>query len=409
VRILYLHQYFMTRSGVGGTRSYEFARYLQHQGHQVTIVTAASGRPARKNKTRRQEIDGIEVIEVSAGYADYLQGTRQAYSRRIYNFLAFAFVSTWVGLSLPRPDVVLATSTPLTIGIPGLAVSKIRRAPLVFEVRDLWPEAPVQMGALHSPLLIKAARWLEQTIYQHSAHIVALSPGMREGIVASGIPASKVTVVPNASDLDLFSPGVDGSGFRQRLGLNGQFACVYFGAMGAANGLGFVLDAASRLKQRNVQDIVFVLHGGGKERPMLEARCASENLTNVVFSDPVPDKSAIAQLAAAADVCMTIYKNVPVLYTCSPNKLFDSLAAGKAVLVNMPGWLQELVEQNRAGVFVEPDCPADFADKVIHLRDHPEMCAEYGKNARRLAEQQFARHKLAGQIEDILSKVAGVA
>jgi glycosyltransferase involved in cell wall biosynthesis len=230
---------------------------------------------------------------------------------------------------------------------------------------------------------------------------------MRDGVVAAGVPQSRVTVIPNASDLDLFSPDVDGTDFRTRLGLNGRFACIYFGAMGAANGLGFVLDAATELKRRGEDGIVFVLHGHGKERTMLELRCESDRLNNVVFSNTVPDKEAIAHLAAAADVCMTIYKNLPVLYTCSPNKLFDSLAAGKPVLVNMPGWLQEVVEQNRAGVFVEPDNPIDFADKVIYLRDHPSLCAEYGRNARSVAESQFARPKLAAHLEQVLCGVVG--
>ncbi len=406
MHILYLHQYFLTRSSkVGGTRSYEFARHLQRQGHKVTLLTAASDQLDTGSKMRRREIEGIEVIELRAGYADHVRGTRMSYPQRIFNFLSFALASTWASLSLPKPDVVFATSTPLTIGIPGLIISKFRRVPHVFEVRDLWPEAPVQMGALRSPLSIKAARWLERTIYRHSAHIVALSPGMRDGIVAAGVPASKVTVIPNASDLDLFSPTVDGTDYRNRLDLNGQFTCAYFGTMGEANGLNFVLDAAIELKRRQVTDVAFVLHGDGKERRMLESRCAADGLSNVVFSAPVAGKGAIAQLAAAANVCMTIYKNLPILYTCSPNKMFDSLAAGKPVLVNMPGWLQMLVEQNDAGVFVEPDNPIDFADKVLFLRDNPELCAEYGRNARRLAEEQFARQKLAQQLEQILLQV----
>ena len=406
MRVLYLYQYFATRSQVGGTRCYEFARYLQQQGHHVTIVTAARDQTAQTSKMQRQEIEGIEVVELSAGSTNYMQGTRVSYPRRIYNFLFFALSSTWAGLTLPKPDVVFASSTPLTIGIPGLIISKLRRIPLVFEVRDLWPEAPIQIGALTSPLLIKAAQWLERTIYRHSSHIVALSPGMRDGIVATGVPTSRVTVIPNASDLDLFSPTVDGSDYRKNLNLNGQFALAYFGTMGEANGLGFVLDAAAELKRRQVNDIVFILQGDGKERPMLEARCVAEGLTNVLFSEPVAKKE-VSRLASAANVCMTIFKNLPILSTNSPNKMFDSFAAGRPVLVNMPGWMQELVEQNRAGVFVEPDNPADFADKAIFLRDNPALCAEYGQNARRLAEEQFARPKLARQLEQVLHQAAG--
>jgi glycosyltransferase involved in cell wall biosynthesis len=406
MHILYLHQYFLTRSSkVGGTRSFEFARYLRGQGHKVTLITAAPEQIPSGRATRTRAIEGIEVIELSAGYADHIEGTRMSYRRRISNFLHFALACTWQGLRVPKPDLVFATSTPLTIGIPGLIISKFRRVPHVFEVRDLWPEAPIQMGALKSPLLISLARWMERTIYRHSAHIVALSPGMRDGVVAAGIPENKVTTIPNSSDLDLFSPSVDGSHFRKKLGLNGRFTCTYFGTMGAANGLNFVLDAASELKKRDVTDVALVLHGDGKERQTLESRCAADGLSNVIFSDPVAGKEAIAGLAAAADVCMTIYKNLPILYTCSPNKMFDSLAAGKPVLVNMPGWLQSLVEQHNAGVFVQPDNPVDFADKLIFLRDNPELCAEYGRNARQLAEDEFARRKLAEKLEKIFLEV----
>ena len=405
MRILYLHQYFLTRSDIGGTRSYEFSRYLKRQGHEVTIITAGSNKPDDEGKSGRRQIEGVDVIELNAGYRNSMTGTGLGYGRRIYNFLYFAIASTLKVLTEPKPDVVFATSTPLTIGIPGLIISKLRRVPLVFEVRDLWPEAPVQLGALNSPIFIKVAQWLERTIYRNSAHIVALSPGMRDGVLKAKVPESRVTTIPNASDLDLFGPSVDGTAFREKLTLNGQFTCAYFGAMGLANGLGFVVDAAAELKKRQVTDIVFVLHGEGKERQMLEARCSAEGLTNVIFSNPVAQKTAVAELAAAANVCMTIYKNVPILYTCSPNKMFDSLAAGRPVLVNMPGWLQGLVEKNRAGVFVEPDNAADFADKVIYLRDNPELCAEFGKNARRIAEEKFARHKLAQQLEQIFLEV----
>lgn len=404
MRILYLHQYFNTRSDAGGTRPYEFARYLVQMGHQVTILTAASGQKADQSSASSYQVDGIDVVAINAGYKDHVAATHMSYPQRIINFLYFAIVSTWVGLRLPKADLVFASSTPLTIGIPGLIISKLRRIPLVFEVRDLWPEAPVQIGALKSPLQIGLARWLERTIYHNSAHIVALSPGMQEGVMATGIPANRVTMIPNASDIDLFSPTVDGSEFRQKLNLNGHFTCVYFGTMGEANGLNFVLDAAAELKNRQVSDVVIVLQGDGKERPMLQKRCQSEKLDNVIFADRVP-KQDVPKVVTGSNVAMTIFKNLPIFTTNSPNKMFDSLAAGRPVLVNMPGWMQELVEENRAGVFVQPDNPKDFADKLIYLRDNPALCAEFGRNARQLAEDKFARHKLADQLEQVFQNV----
>ncbi|MCG8347242.1 MAG: glycosyltransferase family 4 protein [Chloroflexales bacterium] len=407
MHILYLHQYFITRNGIGGTRSYEFARYLIDQGHQVTMVTSADPTlPWNSGLVRKRLIDGITVVELKAGYADYQGGTAVTYSRRILAFAQFALASAMAVLRLPQPDVVFATSTPLTIGLPGMLASKYHGAPMVFEVRDLWPEAPIQMGALRHPAVVLLARWLERSIYRNAAHIVALSPGMRDGVLDTGIPADRVSIIPNASDLDLFSPDLDGTAFRERLGLQGKFVCTYFGTMGEANDLSQAVEAARILHERQERNIVFVLHGNGRRRPVLEAFCRKHGLTNVIFSDPIPDKQAVAHLLAAADVGMIIYRNVPILYTCSPNKLFDTFAAGRAAIVNTPKWLKELVEDNACGVYVRPDDALDLANQVTYLRDHPELVQTYGRNARLLAERSFDRRKLAAQLLDIFEQVA---
>jgi len=412
MHILYLHQYFTTRSGVGGTRSYEFARYFVGKGHTVTMVTAADpGLPWRGGLTRKRVVDGINVVELRAGYADYQSGTAIVYGQRIWAFVLFALASIVAVLRVRRPDVVFATSTPLTIGIPGMVARAWHQAPLVFEVRDLWPEAPIQLGALRHPAAILLARWLERAIYRRSTHIVALSPGMRAGVIDAGVAPERVSVVPNASDLDLFSPELDGSEFRRKWGLEGRFICLYFGTMGEANDLIQVVRAAEVLQARGEERIAFVLHGKGRQRPELEAFVRDRALRNVVFSASLPDKSAVARLVAAADVGMTIYKNKQVLYTCSPNKLFDTLAAGRAVLVNSPGWLRELVEQGQCGVYTRPDDAEDLADKVTELCNDPERVALYSYNARRLAEQQFDRRLLAEQLLAVFERAtpAGAA
>lgn len=407
MRILYLHQYFVTRSGVGGTRSYEFARRMVAQGHRVTMVTAPDPRIAwQGGLMRRRDVDGIDVVEVRGGYTDYVAGTARGYASRVLAFVGFALVSSLAVLRGPRPDVVFATSTPLTIGIPGVVASLRHRAPLVFEVRDLWPEAPIQMGALRNPVLRFVARRLERFFYRWAKRIVALSPGMRDGIVDAGAAPSKVSVIPNASDLDLFSPDVDPGDTRQRLGLGDAFVCTYFGAMGEANDLVPVLEAAKLLQDQGTEGITFVLHGNGKHRDDLERRATAQGLRNVVFSPQVPDKTAVARLVAASDVAMTIYKNVPVLYTCSPNKLFDTFAAGRPAIVNTPGWLQSLVEDNDAGVYAPPGDPAALAERVKYLRDNPEIVTRQGLNARALAEREFDRAMLAQRLLEVLEEVA---
>ncbi len=365
------------------------------------MVTAASS-----PEDARRDVDGIDVIPVRAGYSDYMTGTAMSYPRRVAAFGQFAAAATATALRQPRPDVIYATSPPLTMALPAMAAGRRRRAPLAFEVRDLWPEAPIQMGALRNPLAQRAARGLERLVYRTAAEVIALSPGMRDGIVATGVAPDKVTMVPNASDLELFSPEVDGTPARERLGLGQRFVCTYFGTMGEANDLTPVVEAAALMQQRGEDGVAFVLHGEGKRRAELEELARRRGASNVVFSDPIPDKASVAQLAAASDVCMTIYKDVPILATCSPNKLFDTFAAGRPAIVNTDGWLRELVQDNEAGVFVRPGDPADLADRVAELRDQPELVERYGRNARSLAEREFDRDMLAERVLSVLERAA---
>jgi glycosyltransferase involved in cell wall biosynthesis len=278
-----------------------------------------------------------------------------------------------------------------------LAAAARWRAPLVFEVRDLWPEAPIQMGALRNPLLRRLARALERLVYRHSARIIALSPGIRDGVVSAGAPPERVALVPNASDLELFSPALDRGAERRRLGLGDGLVCSYFGTMGDANDLGQVIEAAPL-----VRDVTFVLLGDGKRRRELESRAPA----NVRFLDPVPDKASVARLAAASDACLTVFKDVSVLATNSPNKLFDTFAAGRAAIVNTEGWMRELVETNEAGLFVRPGDARDLADKLAWLRDNPGEVERLGRNARALAEREFDRDELAARALAILEEAA---
>ncbi len=397
MRILYLHQFFMTRDGTGGTRSYEFARRLVEAGHGVTMVTAGDG--------AEREVDGIRVVEARGGYGDYVRATGVGYGRRLLAFGRFAVAATVAALRGPRPDVVFATSPPLTMALPAIVAARRWRVPLVFEVRDLWPEAPIQMGALRSPWAQRLARWLERAVYRSATEIVALSPGMRDGIVATGVSPERVTLIPNASDLDLFSPDLDPGDLREQLGLTASdFVCAYFGTMGEANDLTQVVGAAALLAER--KDVAFVLQGDGKRRAALEADVQRRGLANVVFV-PAGDKHAAARLAAASDACMTIFKDVPILATNSPNKLFDTFAAGRPAIVNTDGWQRVLVEEHEAGVYARPSDAADLAEKVLALRDDPERARRYGANARALAEREFDRDLLAERLRGVLERAAG--
>ena len=411
MRILYLHQYFATRKGRTGTRSYEFARYFVEKGHAVTMITSGVENTefpvADGQRYTRYEADGIEIISIAAAYNDPLKGTGMRGWRRMLKFYQFAGLAARLGKQLDKPDVVFATHTPLTIGLAGAAVAEHFNVPFVFEVRDLWPDALVNLGAVRNPAAIWWLSRMAKRIYAKADHIVALSPGMKQGIVRAGTPSEKVTVIPNSSDLDLFRPGIDGSASRKRLGLGDRFAAVYFGAMGLANGLDYAIEAARILRDRGRDDIVIVLHGDGGKRGELRQMARDYKLDNVVFSDLVPDKTEVARIVAACDVCMTIYRAAKE-HTWSPNKMFDALAAGRPVLINVPGWLGDTIEKNNCGTSLDSEDPTALADALEELAAKPELRQKMGENARVLAEREFDRKKLAARLDVILASIVDV-
>ena len=406
MKILYIHQYFASRKGRTGTRSYEFGRYLVGRGHEVTMITSGLANaefPVCDGKLFCQyEADGIRVVSVAGGYNDPHLGTAKHGWQRMWEFYRFARAACQAGKTLAAPDVVFATHTPLTVGLAGMALSRYFGVPFVFEVRDLWPEALINVGALANPAAVWWLRRMARRIYRRADHIVALSPGMKDGIVRAGVRPEKVTVIPNASDLDLFRPDLDGAASRRRLGLGDRFAAVYFGAMGLANGLEYVVEAARVLAARDKNDIVLVLHGSGGKRDDLKALAQRYGLANVVFSDLVPDKEEVARIVAGCDACMTIYRAARE-QTWSPNKMFDALAAGRPVLINVAGWLGETIERNECGRCVDPSRPEALADALEELSQNPELCRRMGAKARALAERQFDRRILAVRLEEILA------
>jgi len=407
MKVLYIHQYFTTRDGAQGTRSYEFAKHLVKEGHEVTMLTGDSAlqslEPTEEGIfTRRYLIDGIHVIAVHNSYSNYM-----SFFRRVLSFFSFVLLSTIICLTLKKQDIVLATSTPLTVVIPALLMKKLKRVPFVFEVRDLWPEAPIQIGAIRSPLLISLLRYLEKKAYKEAEHVVALSPGMADGVRQTGIDPDKVSMIPNCSDLDMFSPDkVDPSmveDFTNRHGLAGKLVITHAGSMGIANGLEYVVEAARLLAEQQETTIVFVLAGDGKTKPELEAFCRMHALSNVMFIGSIPRKE-MPVLLAASHLTITSFKDFPILTTNSPNKFFDSLAAGKPIIVNSAGWTKEIVEKHGAGFFVDPKKPDELASLLIQVKNGSYDLTAMGVHARVLAQDTYERIKLATQMEAILGK-----
>lgn len=393
MRILYFHQHFSTPQGSAGTRSYEMAQAALRAGHRVTMVCGsyAQGKTgltgAFKRGKRRGTVDGIDIIEFDLNY-----GNEMGFVARLGVFAKFALGS--VRLALMEPcDVVFATTTPLTAGIPGIAARLFTRRPFVFEVRDLWPELPKAMGIVRSPVVLGLMSALEWASYRAAHRLVGLSPGIVEGIARRGVPKDRITMVPNGCDLEMFSPGE--AAWRPEGVRDDQLLAVFSGTHGLANGLGAVLDAAAVLKARGRDDIRIALVGQGREKAALMARAAQEGLENVLFLDPVP-KTALGGLLAGADIGLQCLKNVPAFYYgTSPNKFFDYIAAGLPVLNNYPGWLAGLIGQHGCGFAVPPDDAGAFADALITASEDRAALSRMGRAARKLAETEFSRATLA--------------
>lgn len=384
MKVLYFHQHFSTLGGATGVRSYHMAQALLRGGHEVTMVCGsyAAGKSGLTGEfvhgRREGVVDGIRVIEFAIPYSN-----ADSFVRRTKLFIAFAARSSMFALR-EQCDVIFATSTPLTAGIPGIIARWLRGRRFVFEVRDLWPELPRAMGVIRNPIVLGAMSILEYVSY-HSAHrLVGLSPGIVEGIERRGIASARIALIPNGSDVAYFGSGEP---WRPAGVTPDDCLAVFSGTHGIANGLHAALDAAGELKRRGRKDIKLALVGQGKLKPALQQRARNEGLDNVLFLDPV-EKQRLVGLLAGADIGLQLLSNTPAFYYgTSPNKFFDYIAAGLPVLNNYPGWLADMIREHECGYAVPPDDPNAFADALEHAADHRDELRRLGERSRGLAER----------------------
>jgi len=385
MRIIYLHQYFNTPDMPGSTRSYELAKRLVKNGHQVMMIT--SKRDAHQNLSMNwTNEDGIQVCWIPVSYSN-----KMVFFRRIISFISFSIKSAKVCLSI-NADLVFATSTPLTIAIPGILYSKIKNKPMVFEVRDLWPEIPIAVGALKSKLTIKLAKWLEKVTYHNSKQIIALSKGMKAGIVKTGFPSEKVHVITNLSNTAHFAS----KQISEKLEIKGfDWAAsnplvIYTGALGHVNDVPYLINVADHIKNINHR-VKFVIIGEGVIANKIESMSRELGLLNqsVFIIEPI-QKSLIYQLYSRATIVSSLFINLEVLWHNSANKFFDGLAAGKPIMINYSGWQREILEKNQAGFYVPYDDPekgSRILNEILKDRDCQKLM---GESARQLAEEKFS-------------------
>lgn len=391
MNILYLHQHFALPSGSTGTRSYEFAKRWVKAGHKVTVICGHYDIGGLEYSKKAQIIDGIEIIIAGTRYSN-----KMSFIKRVFSFIGFIFSAFYIGLRQKDIDIIYATSTPLTIGIPAILLKWFKNIPFVFEVRDEWPRIPIEMGIIKNKTIIKFLYWLERFIYKQSNGIVALSSGMADGVKESldGID-KEIIVAPNCCDTDRFSPDIDGNDIRIRHKWQDKFILLHFGAMGIANGLDLLINTAKSLK--SYKAIQFIIIGDGSQKQRLADKVNELGLKNIEFIGSV-SKNHLPFYVAACDVSLVVFADYPILEHNSANKFFDSLAAGKPVLLNYSGWQREIIEKHNAGFGCEQGDIFDFVTKIIRLYENQSKLKEMGLNARKLAEDQFSRDIQAEKI-----------
>ena len=396
MRILLVHQNYVDHKHPGGTRHLDFAKHFGENGHHTTIV-ASTVDYLTGTAIRDDEPPPFPGVTVQRAYA--IPSVQKGLLWRAVSFLSFVPFSFLKAMRSGSADVVLGTSPPLfQLPAPWL-VAKIRGVPFVLEILDLWPEFAIGMGVLKNPLLIKVARWVEHFFYNAASHLVVNSPAFKEYLVEHGIAAEKVTVVPMGVELDFFDPEHDGSPLRRELGIDDKFVITYAGALGQANDLDTIIDAANELKSE--KRIHFLFAGDGNQRPHLEARVRELGLDNVTFGGFFP-KQKMKDVLAASNACVATLRDIPEFRTPYPNKVFDYMAAGRPIILGIAGAIQEVVEQARAGICVPPSDSVQLAAAARRLFEDSALAAQFGRAGREFVQTKFSSRIQAAKFESVL-------
>jgi len=402
LRIVYFHQYFFTPDQAGGTRSYEMAKRLVSRGHKVTMVTSGFGVASSMRKRKVTLEDGFEVI-----YLPVSMTNDMSVVKRMISFALFSLRASWCGLTLPC-DLVFATSTPLTITLPGMLAALRWRVPYVFEVRDMWPDVPIALGALTNPLAKRLAVWMEAVTYRFARQIVALAPGMKAEIIAKGVPESKVKVIPNGCDIDLFGKagGPEAEALREQLPASVRHAkIVYFaGMLGFINRVEYLGELAAEMAKLS-DDVIFVVCGQGRNEADLEQQAAASGvLGKNLFMMGLAPKVDVARWLSISSASICLIRNLDVLVrNAVQNKFFDSIAAGVPVAYNFEGWQTQLAGEADVGISLDPNDAAAGAKSLLKslqddnwMQGAPQRCLQLAS--------RFDRGLLADELDKVFAE-----
>ena len=384
-----------------GTRSFEMARRLVKNGHKVHMLSSRHARSYKEKKYFSSE-DGIYVWWLPVHYSNNMN-----YIMRLFSFFRYCYLAIIQARKIDY-DLVFATSTPLTIAIPGILLSKLKKTPFILEIRDLWPELPIAIGALRSQFSIYLAKLLERWSYDNADHIIGLSEDMCAKIEMNGQPENKISNIPNGCDIDLFNvENEKGEEFRNKYDwLGSNPLVIYTGALGKMNNVIFLVEIADYMKKLN-SDIRFLIIGDGKEEEMIFDYANKLGvLDNNLFIIRELPKNYLVNIYSAASVCTSLFMPLKEMEANSANKFFDALAAGKPLMINYKGWQANLIEKYNAGIVVPSDNASIAAIALESLIVDEKRLFSNGKAAKKLAIKHFDRDKLYKSFESVFHSVS---
>jgi glycosyltransferase involved in cell wall biosynthesis len=389
VKVLILHQHFNTPESGGAIRSYYLAKALIAKGHDVVLITGYNGKAYKK-----ENVEGIDIHYLPIPYQNKFGFTERSSAFLKYVFGAIKKVNEIKGINL-----CYTISAPLTTGLAALWIKFRFKIPFLFEVGDLWPDAPIEIGVIKNPFFKMLLFQLEKYIYQESKSIVALSPAIKKEI-ENKISGKRIHLIPNMADTDFFRPQAKYLLFEKKFDVENKFVVAYIGALGVANGLNYFLECARACQKGNLP-IQFILCGEGGMKDSLKQSADALQLRNLFFID-FQNRDGVQEIMNVTDAAFICYKPLPILETGSPNKYFDGLAAGKLIIINFGGWIKDEIEKNKCGLYIDSKHPTDFVKKITPFLDDTTLLGEYQSNARLLAEKNYSRRALGEKFAEIV-------
>jgi len=408
MRITFLCQYFPPEMGAPSARTYEHTRYWASLGHEVTVITGFPNHPTgvirpeyRGYSIKREQVEGINLLRTWIYVA-----ANKGFAKRVLNFLSFFLSSLLLGAWLTkRPDVVVGTSPQFFCAVAAYLLSRLKRVPFVFEVRDIWPQSAVELGAIRNRLLIRALEAMELYLYRHAALVVPVAESTRSYLIGKGISAEKIKVIPNGIDARyLASASATAEEVRREAGLEGKFIVSYIGTHGMSHALDVVLRAAEALECE--PPIHFLFIGEGAEKENLKRLAAGLELKNVTFLDQQP-RDRLLGFYRASDVSLVPLRRLPIFRKVLPSKLFELMGVGCPLICSVEGEAARLVKQAEAGLCIEPENVSALVDAIKRLRAEPQLARQLAANGQQFVKTHYLRSSLAGVYLEALAAVAG--